>query len=197
MGQRLNIEIWNNGKVLANAYYHWSAYTKDAACLVDKALEYIKNNQISDGNELLYAIRILEATGAGLTNGVIEHAKNLSVLNGATFAECNGRSEGLIGISDKEISETRLWQEGSVYIFIDEKRVSFRVFFTERIWEWEKSQREEYENEKASANALDIVSINFDDIKFDAWTDCYDFLSSREEPFVSAMERCEVVTPIW
>lgn len=31
MGQSLNIEIWNNGEVLANAYYHWSAYTESAA----------------------------------------------------------------------------------------------------------------------------------------------------------------------
>ena len=31
MGQRLNIEIMSGEKVLANAYYHWSAYTASAA----------------------------------------------------------------------------------------------------------------------------------------------------------------------
>ena len=30
MGQRLNIEIVNGETSLANAYYHWSAYTKSA-----------------------------------------------------------------------------------------------------------------------------------------------------------------------
>ena len=30
MGQRLNIEIKKDSKVLANAYYHWSAYTSSA-----------------------------------------------------------------------------------------------------------------------------------------------------------------------
>lgn len=29
MGQRLNIEIHENGKCLANAYYHWSGYTEE------------------------------------------------------------------------------------------------------------------------------------------------------------------------
>lgn len=27
MGQRLNIEVIKNGKVVGNCYYHWSAYT--------------------------------------------------------------------------------------------------------------------------------------------------------------------------
>ena len=54
MGQRLNVEIWNNGEVLANAYYHWSAYTESAAHIVDKALNYIKNNPVQDDNHLLY-----------------------------------------------------------------------------------------------------------------------------------------------
>lgn len=30
MGQRLNIEIISGDKVLANAYYHWSAYSRIA-----------------------------------------------------------------------------------------------------------------------------------------------------------------------
>lgn len=197
MGQRLNVEIWDKGEVLANAYYHWSAYTESAAQIVDTALNYIKNNPNQYGNDLLYAIRVLEATGAGLTDREIEHAKLHPVLDGVTFAECNGRNNGLIGISEKEISETRCWQEGSAYIFLDEKRISFRVFFTQNRWDWEKEQREEYENENASAKNLEIVDRNFDDIKFDAWKDFYDFLCSREEPFICVTERREVVTPIY
>lgn len=197
MGQRLNVEIWNNGKVLANAYYHWSAYTKDAARIVNLALNYIEDNPIQDDNYLLYAIRILEATGAGLASDEIEHAKKLSVLDGAIFAECYGRNEGLIGISDEGISDTRLWQEGSAYIFLDEKRISFRVFYTQRSWEWEKDQREYEGNEDATVRNLDVVSLNFDDIKFDAWPDSYDFLCSNEESFVCALDRYEVVTPIY
>ena len=197
MGQRLNVEIWNNGKVLANAYYHWSAYTDSAAQIVNAALDYINNNPVRDDNYLLYAIRILEATGAGLTDWEIENAKLRPVLDGATFAECHGRNAGLIGISDEAISETRYWQEGSVYIFLDENRVSFRVFFTDKRWDWEKEQREDYGNENASARDLDVVDINFDDIKFGAWADFNEFLRSREDPFVCATDKWEVVTPIY
>lgn len=197
MGQRLNVEIWNNGEVLSNAYYHWSAYTKSAAQIVNRALDYIKSNPIRDDNYLLYAIRILEATGAGLTEREIEHAKLRPVLDGATFAECNGRNAGLIGISKEEISETRHWQEFSVYIFLDEKRISFRVFFKDNRWDWEKEQREEYGNENANARNLDVVTLNFDDIKFDNWIPFYEFLTERDEPFRSIFESREVLTPIY
>lgn len=197
MGQRLNVEIWNNGKVLANAYYHWSAYTDSAADIVTAALDYIKNNPMKDDNDLLYAIRILEATGAGLTDREVEHAKMLPVLDGETFAECNGRNDGLCGISENEIASTRSWAEGTVFIYLDEKRVSFDVFFRERAWEWEKEQKEEYENEDASYRNLDVVDRNFDDIKFCNWCDFKDFLHSQKEPFVCSLDTYTVVTPIY
>ena len=73
MGQRLNLEIWNNGKLLANAYYHWSAFTESSAEIISKALNYIENNTLEDNNVLLYAIRILESTGAGLTEDEINN----------------------------------------------------------------------------------------------------------------------------
>ena len=197
MGQRLNVEIWNNGKVLANAYYHWSAYTGSAARIVKMALGYINGNPMEDNNDLLYAIRVLEATNAGLTEDEVMYAKNLPVLYGATFTECRGGNNGLIGISTEAISETRNWQEGAVYIFLDEKRISFNVFFKEKTWEWEKNEREEYGNEDVSARKLDVINRNFDDIKFAAWDDFYDFLCDREEPFVCDLERWEVLTPIY
>lgn len=197
MGQRLNVEIWNNGKVLANAYYHWSAYTGSAAGIVNMALNYINSNPKEGNNDLLYAIRVLEATEAGLTDSEVEYAKNIPVLHGATFAECGGRNDGLIGISEEEISETRTWQEGAVYIFLDEQRISFKVFFKDNRWDWEKEQREDYDNEDASARDLDVISRNFDDIKFADWDDFYDFLRNRKDPFVCALERWEVITPIY
>lgn len=196
MGQRLNIEIWNNGKVLANAYYHWSAYTDESANLANKALEYIKNNPMPNDNELLYAIRILEATGAGLTDGEIEYAKSLSALNDTTFAECKGRDCGLLGISENEIKSTRSWCEGNVFIYLDENRLSFDVFIKQDAWEWRKEQREEYENENADFKSLDVVTLNLDDIKFHQWDICKEFLCSREEPFICDLDNYTVVTPI-
>lgn len=196
MGQRLNVEVWNNGKVLANAYYHWSAYTDSAAEIVNNAIEYIKNNPQNDDNDLLYAIRILEATGAGLTDREIEYAKTLPSIAGQTFAECTGRNDGLIGISESEISSTRSWAEGAAFIFLDEKRVSFDVFFKATGWEWEKEQKEDYGNEDASWRNLEAVDVNLDDIKFDNWDLTKNYVLSKEEPFVCSLDKYKVVTPI-
>ena len=197
MGQRLNVEIWNDGKALANAYYHWSAYTKESAQVVNTALNYIKNNPIQDDNNLLYAIRILEATGAGLVFNEVSYAKKLPELEGVTFAECVSRNHGLIGISKEEMDETRLWQEGSLFIYLDEKRVSFRVFCKQNIWDWQREQREEYGDEDADAGKLDVVEFNFDDIKFNEWASFCEFLCDRQEPFFTVFDRFTVVTPIY
>lgn len=196
MGQRLNLEIWNNGKVLANAYYHWAAYTSSAAHTVSQALNYIKNNAIENDNTLLYAIRVLEATGAGLTENEIEYAKKLEYLNNENFAPCNGRSAGLLAISPDAIAETRWWQEYAAYIFIDEARVSFRVFYTQSKWKYEKEQKEYYGN-KIDAKELPHSDWHADDIKFDKWEDFETFLKQQDDAaWVSNIDPCEVISPI-
>lgn len=196
MGERLNLEIWNNGKVLANAYYHWSGFTDSAAFIVNRALNYIKNNSVKDGNALLYAIRILEATGAGLTEREIEYAKKFDWFNNVTFAPCEGRNEGLIGISPNEINETRHWQEHAAYIFIDEERVSFQVLWTQTKWEYIKEQKKEYDNDVIWDN-LTRTDWHVDDIKFDKWEDFATFITKQDDaPWVSNIDPYKVCMPI-
>lgn len=64
MGQRLVINIKNNGKDLANAYYHWSGYLAPAMDLVDiltnEDIYFSKNNY----KAVKQAIRKLQETGA-------------------------------------------------------------------------------------------------------------------------------------
>ena len=194
MGQRLNLEIWNNGKVLANAYYHWSAYTSSAAKIVNEALastEIFNGN----GNEVLYAIRLLEATGAGLPTYEREYIQKNNLFEGCGFAECNGRNEGLIAISEEGIKETRDWEEGAARIYLDEKRISFNVFWKQHWYEWEKDQCD-YGEEIVDHNTLQIVDFNFDDIKFDDWGIVYAFLKEAEEPFRVKTDVRYVLTPI-
>lgn len=196
MGQRLNLEIWNNGKVLANAYYHWSAYTLSAAEVVKTALNYIKNNTVENENILLYAIRVLEATGAGLTEQEIKYAEKTDCLKNKNFSPCKSRNHGLIGISPNGIQETRFWQEYAARIFIDEARVSFGVFWKHRKWEYEKEQKEEYGRE-VKTSELTHVEWNTDDIKFDEWEDFLKFIVSLEdEAWVSNVDPCEVIVNI-
>ena len=63
MGQRLNISLESDGEVVANAYYHWSAYTGSAAYLVQGICEVwdeLKECSLSDAE---FACRLLHDTG--------------------------------------------------------------------------------------------------------------------------------------
>lgn len=81
MGQRLNIEIKNKEKVLANSYYHWSGYSDsavDLAVTIIKKFDYIKRWKLEPyikNQDLLFAIRLLEETDAGIV--AIEEAREL------------------------------------------------------------------------------------------------------------------------
>lgn len=130
MGQRLNIEIKKKGKVLANSYYHWSAYTSSAAVLTLKVCKYLLNHKNISDSKLL-AIRALESTGAGLPDDELTYIKDFRKYIRTEFKECKGRDEGLIAISPKGIKETQDWSEGDVIIDIDnvcQPLISFHVF---------------------------------------------------------------------
>ena len=116
MGQRLNIQIeandtdTNETKVLANCYYHWSGYTSSAMELVYEMVSSgIYNLDISDPIEK--AIRLLEATGAGLAEDELTDTYNTPKYKVST-----DRDLGLIAISEKGINETRKWEESRVTI---------------------------------------------------------------------------------
>ena len=102
MGQRLNIEIVKDGEVLANSYYHWSAYSNCAINLAIQIInnfEYIKKYKINDNcnnHDLLFAIRLLEETGAGLQYDNIEKAKEILGNSLIEFEKCKNRNEGII-----------------------------------------------------------------------------------------------------
>ena len=120
MGQRLNIEMKTKGKVVANCYYHWSAYTRSALQLTK---EIISNfDSIQDNDDVKRAVKLLESTGAGYSD----------------------RNDGLIATSEEEMKNTRYWEEGRVTIDMDNKTFDFNVFFTGYDEEDTKDVLEEY-----------------------------------------------------
>lgn len=135
MGQRLNIEITKNGNVLANSYYHWSAYSDCALNITTKIImeyDYIKRNlETSHNEDLLFAIKLLEETGAGMNEEEMAIAKEkIGYDEFIKFKECKNRNEGIIAITEKEIEDTRFWEEGRVTIDkILKQRKSILMFF--------------------------------------------------------------------
>lgn len=122
MGQRLNIEIHENGKCLANAYYHWSGYTEDALSLTQKIIDYFPSRNNKDdwlcGYELLYHTDARFATDELIRIGI---DKNVAQALGM---EAN-RNKGLIAVSEEGIDETRYWEEGRVEIDISNNTINF------------------------------------------------------------------------
>ena len=116
MGQRLNIQIeatdtdTNKTVVLANCYYHWSGYTSSAMELVKEIVESgVYNLGILDPVEK--AIRLLEATGAGLAEDELTDTYNTPKYKVST-----SRNDGLIAISEEGTNRIAEWEESRVTI---------------------------------------------------------------------------------
>ena len=121
MGQRLNIEIHENGKCLANAYYHWSGYTESALdftkCIINKFYQVNKTG-------LAAAIKLLQFTGAKVECDELVDA-GLPTELALVFSEGVNRNDGLIAFSEKRMEETRYWEEGRVTIDIGTEIINF------------------------------------------------------------------------
>lgn len=197
MGERLNIEIHNKGKVLANCYYHWSGYSNSAAHLAQEIIHNIGKIE-NTGSDLLYAVRLLESTGGGLTERELEHAKTLDDFKDYKFAECEGRNNGLIAITKEEMQNTRNWQEHALYIYLDEERMNFQVFWKRTKWEYEKDYADDNEDGKVDFSKFEKVDVNFDDVKFSDIDEFFEFVDSHlEEPFFTFYEPCELYDMIY
>lgn len=169
MGQRLNIEIVKNEEVLANSYYHWDGFSNVAINLAIKIInnfDYIKKHNVEDyieNKDLLFAIRLLEETGAGISN--IDNARRLlkDKTNNLKLKKCEGRNEGIIGITKEDIEETRYWEEGRVSIDIEKKSIDFNVMneYTE------KEFKEDYDEEEIKGLNIKEINRDFKNIPFE------------------------------
>ena len=169
MGQRLNIEIVKNGEVLANSYYHWSGFSDCAINLAIQIInnfEYIKKHKVEkyiENQDLLFAIRLLEETGAGIEN--TNRARRLlkDETDNLKIKECEGRNEGIIGVTKEDIEETRYWEEGRISVDIEKKTVDFNVIEEYTTEQFKKNYGEE-EIKKIKEINKKFKDISFEDI---------------------------------
>lgn len=130
MGQRLNLEIHSNGKLLANCYYHWSGFTSSSMELADIVLENYDEIMAMNISDTTKAVLLLQTTGAGLMVNDIDNElefalKNLPPedLEQVVLKQSDGRNKGLISITEEEMEKTQQWEEARITIYLDEKRV--------------------------------------------------------------------------
>lgn len=174
MGQRLNLEIKKKGKTLANAYYHWSAYTQSAFALTSEVVMYLRAFKDTIKDERLLAIRALESTGAGVPDweeGVSElkRLKDIRKYSTIEFEPFHNRNDGIISCFPNSIKETESWAEGTATIDLDSLDILFDVFCfydsVDELKEWDEDFKEEgvvvfnYDFDHLSLGELsDIVS---------------------------------------
>ena len=83
----------------------------------------------SADQDVLYAVRLLEGTGAGINGGERKKILAEGLCPGIAFRSAIDRNRGLISITEEGMEETRYWQEGQVTIDLDRRRIYFGVFF--------------------------------------------------------------------
>ena len=152
MGQRLNIEIRKDNKVLANAYYHWSGHTSSALGLTKKILDskFLNMSSISDK---VKAVRMLEVTGAGLTKNEFNEE-----FTTPKYKQALDRNKGLIAISQEGISETQKGEEARVEIHIDTKMLNLKLY-----WDLDDIDKDTI-IEKVETNYFNVSFDNFEKV---------------------------------
>lgn len=131
MGQRLCMEITRKGKPIANAYYHWSAYTGSSMNILEQVYDYLSTHS-SEEDKLYLAIRALESTGAALPKypnefNDIDRLRLFSKYAGDTFESNEDRNNGLIHCFEESMQQCEDWAEEFCYIDIDTLIIDFRV----------------------------------------------------------------------
>lgn len=157
MGQRLNIEICNNEKTLANAYYHWSAYTSSSYELLKKIV-FCYPKPKSD-NAVQNAVQLLRATGAGLQDCCGEEDDIIKDFPDNLKEYSVSRNQGLIAMTEREMEDTRYWAEGEIKINIDAQTVDFNVF-----WDFEEEDYDEEDRKKLIEKKYDV---DFSNLKYE------------------------------
>lgn len=190
MGQRLNISLESDGEVVANAYYHWSAYTRSAAYLVQSICEVWDELKEESRSETEFACRLLHDTGAGFNPeeiGRIRYQRD-SRVNAFPLWPSTNRNNGLLSITQEGIETTEQWEEGRVTILMDTGEIDFSV-----AW-WMSS--DEYKNEYGYDDFDHIPHVASDPtagLTVDNFRDFYDLLEANQNQYEFYIEDSDCV----
>ena len=129
MGQRLVIQIEDEHGPLANAYYHWNAYTSCAANQTDEVLGYLEDapKNMTPKQKAAFALYM---TGARF-NPVEEAALKEEGLEQDFKFVFDGfaadRNNGLLCVTEDGMEQNTAWEEGRTTIYLDTHEVYFDV----------------------------------------------------------------------
>lgn len=174
MGQRLVIHIKDKGEEIANAYYHWSAYTGSAAELTNDILEYLNEADESFTN-IQKAVWALYETGARF-NAEEVYDMEVAGINYEQFSFVfdgipANRNNGLLCVSEKGMDQNEYYEESRVEIDISDKEVYFGVICSELMSDYIKYCKEYNHTIETNLPVLDCDSyMEFD---LNSWNKFY------------------------
>lgn len=158
MGQRLDIEIIKNNKVVGNCYYHWGAYTASALELSKGIIE--SYNAIEDKNipdEVIAVMSFSNAKNLNIDKNTFELVEQYPGLSEESLKYMKekypehewkvyvDRNAGIIGVTEDDMNFISSLAEGIVMIDLDSKTVdasNMLVVFAEEsfIEDWDISE---------------------------------------------------------
>lgn len=200
MGQRLVVQIEDNGEPLANAYYHWSGYTGSSIDMVNQILEYFDDqpDDLCDDPNTTFAMKgavgtkclavwLLYMTGARFN--LDETARLESERLKEQYEYCfDGktvdRNDGLLCITREGMEKNLGWSEGTVYIDLSTKEIDFGCICEETVEMWQSYRRDEGEND----DPLCLPVLNVPHLTFYNW---FDFADGVQE-LISNRQYCAI-----
>ena len=127
MGQRLTIDILDNGEKIAIIYYHWSAYFVSTIYELKDVKDDIAKAKAEGKDVLLAIIDGLERRGGGLDISPRTREAAKKEWPDREFKTDINRNDGLICIEEKDIEETFNMSEGWASIDISTEEVGDEV----------------------------------------------------------------------
>lgn len=164
MGQRLNLSINKNGKVLANCYYHWSGYTNSAMRKAQQALNFLEDQEGEIG--VKEAVLSLKETDATID---AENAKDYVKPNVRL-----DRNDGIISTLPNHIKNTEMWSECEIVIDVGTKKVNV----IDALSEYTQEELEEYEIQIEDLEELEVDDL--EEVDIDNFWYLQDFFEENE-----------------
>lgn len=181
MGQRLVVTIRRGREYIANAYYHWSAYTDSAAEITNNICDRYDEFKEIASSDLELAVMLLQSTGAGLNEAEwrsISEWDNPEV-NQIALNPCINRNEGLLCITPEGIEDNCGWSEGDVHIDIGDGNVNFEVINYYELEEFKAEYGEELEDDGFYSNIDTVQEHPFYDSTIQNFQDTVDFINEH------------------
>lgn len=165
MGQRLVVIINSNGKDLANSYYHWDAYSLASLETIKPIVDFLNADSLKNINES-DAIKLLQISGAEVTDEELKYCEENNIEVKRQYEKID-RNRGLIAVSKEEMTNSLDWAEGIIEIYVDEKKINYKVCWDALEDDYTAELREEgKEITKINLELKDFPIVDFKDIPY-------------------------------